>query len=238
MGMSFVTVLAATAAANSTNLPEQVSALDMLTHAEVFFAVSVAILGVLLLIFGFSHHKWITVFNCIALGYLVGGVLGEKVQITTVGAVVGAVVLGSIAWPLMKYAIAICGGLVGAVVGMSIWLYLGEPMSQRWAGALIGLAILGMLSFVLFKASVILFSCIQGGAMVVLGVSALLIKYTPWNQTVHSNLCTRPILMPVLVFAVALLGIILQQQKHGLLESGGGAGGKGAGGGGGDAKKK
>ncbi len=230
-----MTILALAAAAAS--LPEQNNILNMLVKAEPFFPAGLAIIGALLLIFGFTHHKWIAVINCIALGYLVGGILGEKAQISVVGGVIGAVIFGAISWPLMKYAVAISGGLIGAIVGMGVWVYLGQPESQRWAGALIGLTVLGMLSFVLFKASVILYSCIQGAAMVVLGTCALLIKYTPWNTTLHNNFDTKPILMPVLVFAVALLGMIFQHQKHGLLDTGAG-GAKGGGSSGGEAKKK
>lgn len=215
-----------TLSAVTASLPEQTSALKTLAESELIFALGIGILGLLLLIFGFSHHKWIVVFNCIALGYVVGGMLGQRAQITTVGGIIGAVVLGAIAWPLMKYAVAISGGLVGAIVGMCLWVYFGQPEADRWAGALIGLVVLGMLSFCLFKTSVILFSCIQGAAMLVLGSCALLIKYTPWDHVVYTNLSTKPVLMPVLVFAVALLGIIYQHQRHGLLGDAGPGGSK------------
>ena len=156
------------------------------------------------------------------------------------GGIIGAVLLGAISWPLMKYAVAASGGMVGAIAGMSLWVYFGQPEADRWAGGLIGLVLLGMLSFVLFKASVILFSCIQGATMLVLGVCGLLMKYKPWENIVYTNLNNKPVLMPVIVFAVALLGIIHQHQKHGLLGDAGAGGGKGGGApaGGGDAAKK
>jgi hypothetical protein len=68
--------------------------------------------------------------------------------------------------------------------------------------------------------------------MVVLGTSALLIKSTPWQDEIHRNLTQKPVLMPLLVIAVALLGVVFQQQKHGLVGNDGapaGGGGKGSG---------
>jgi len=200
--------------------PIQQDALAKLAQSEAFFPIALLIIGALLLLFGFKAYKAVVVFNCIILGFYVGSLLGQKAQVATVAAIVGAVVLGTISWPLMKYAVALSGGLIGAIAGMSIWNYF-EPNSQyAWAGGIMGLILLGMLCFLLFKMSVILFTCLQGAIMLVLGASALLIKFTPWNNTISSEFNTKPILLPMLVCSVALLGIIFQQQKHGLLDTG------------------
>ena len=160
------------------------------------------------------------IFNSIVLGFYMGSLLGKQAQVATIAAIVGAVVLGAISWPLMKYAVALSGGLIGAIAGMSIWNYFQPNDPYAWAGGVMGLILLGMLCFLLFKMSVILFTCLQGAIMLVLGASALLIKFTPWNNTISSEFNTKPILMPLLVCSIALLGIIYQQQKHGLLDTG------------------
>lgn len=221
-------------------LPETVQAFDKLCHAEFFFPIALLIGGALILLFGWKAHKWIVVLNCIALGFWVGGLLGERAQVTTVAAIIGGCTLGAISWPLMKYAVAVCGGLVGAIVGMVAWAYF-EPshVNLAWAGGLAGFILCGMLSFVLFKTSIILFTCVQGAAMLVLGASALLVKYTPWEQDVASSIKGKPILMPLLVISIAVLGIVWQQQRHGLIGNDGAPSGKGGGGAkpAGDAKK-
>jgi hypothetical protein len=210
-------------------LPAQSQIIEHLASAEVFFAVSLLIIGVLLMLFGYTAYKWIVVFNCVALGFWLGRLLGERAQINMVAAVIGALLLGAISWPLMKYAVAVCGGLVGSVVGMAIWVYFEQPVDMAWAGALVGIAVLGMLSFILFKTSVILFTCVQGATMSVLAIAALLIKYTPWSSDVDNSLAHKPVLMPLLVISVTLLGLIWQHQQHGLIGNDGapaGAGGK------------
>lgn len=217
-------------------LTQQQQVLDKLFKAEVYFPIALLIIGILLLFFGFKAYKAVVVFNCVALGYWLGGQLGDRVQIFTVGAIIGAVLLGAISWPLMKYAVALCGGLVGAIIGMVVWRWFDQPESLAWAGGLSGLIMLGLLSFVLFKFSVIFFSCVQGAAMLVLGGSALLMHYQPISNDLSSNLNNKPVLMPILVLAIALLGIVWQQQHHGLL--GGEGGPKPSGGGDAKAAKK
>jgi hypothetical protein len=98
---------------------------------------------------------------------------------------------------------------------------------MAWAGGLVGLAVLGMLSFILFKTSVILFTCVQGALMLVMGGAALLIKYTPWASDVSASLSHKPVLMPVLVASIALLGLIWQHQRHGLIGNDGAPAGAG-----------
>ncbi|MCL2647747.1 MAG: hypothetical protein FWD61_12175 [Phycisphaerales bacterium] len=198
-------------------LPQQSQIIHSLVSAEVYFAAAVLVIGFLFLVFGFKAYRWIVVINCVALGFYLGGLLGEKERIATVAAVIGALVLGAISWPLMKYAVAICGGLVGAVVGMVVWNYFEQPADMAWAGGIVGLAVLGLLSFCLFKTSVILFTCVQGAAMFVLGAAALLIKCSPWAHDVSSNLTQKPILMPILVATVAIFGLLWQHQRHGLI---------------------
>jgi hypothetical protein len=198
----------------------QQDTLTRLAQSEVFFPIALLILGSLLLLFGFKAYKAVVVFNCIVLGFYVGSVLGEKAKVSIIAAIVGAVVLGAISWPLMKYAVALSGGLVGAVCGMAIWNYFQPNTEYAWAGGIMGLILLGMLCFLLFKMSVILFTCLQGAIMLVLGASALLIRFTPWNATISTEFNNKPILMPLLVCSIAFLGIIYQQQKHGLLDHG------------------
>ena len=224
-------------------LPQQTTILARLTGAEILFPIACLVVGAVLILFGFKAYKWIVVFNCIALGFWLGALMGERAQITTVAAVIGALLFGALSWPLMKYSVAVCGGLVGAVVGMVVWVYFEQPVAYAWAGGIVGLVLLGMLSFILFKTSVILFTCVQGAAMLVLGASALLIKYSPanWSATIDSNLTGKPVLMPLLVASVAILGLLWQHTRHGLIGNDGApSGGKSSSSGASaaDAKKK
>jgi hypothetical protein len=221
------------------SLPEQSRVLEMLSGAEVAFPIALCVVGALLMGFGYKAYRWIVLLNFVALGYLVGNHLGQRAQVGRVAGIVGAVLMGMVALPLMKYGGAVCGGLVGAVIGMVVWAYCEQPLDMAWAGGLVGLAVLGMLSFIWFKTTIILFTCVEGAAMFVLGVSALLIRYTPWSKDVGWSLNHRPVLLPLLVTSMAVLALVWQHQKHGLIGNEGGiGGGSPKPSGGGEVKKK
>jgi hypothetical protein len=214
------------------SLPQQSRILDALATAQVAFPVALCVIGGLLMAFGFKAYRWIVLFNFVVIGYWLGTLLGQRAQVGYVGAVIGAVLAGLLAMPLMKYAVAACGGLVGFVLGMVIWAYCEQPLDMAWAGGLVGLVVLGMLSFILFKTTVILFTSVEGAALFVLGASALLIRYTPWSADVNNSLAHKPVLLPLLVVATAALALFWQHQRHGLIGNdgapSGGGGGKSA----------
>ncbi len=218
-------------------LPEQIRIVDALAGAQVVFPIALCIIGALLMIFGFKAYRWIVFLNFIALGYWLGELLGQKSEVGMVGGVVGGVLMGIVAMPFMKYAVAVCGGLVGAVIGMLVWTYCKQPLDMAWAGGLVGLAVLGMLSFILFKTTVILFTSVEGAAMFVLGASALLMRYPPWSQDVGNSLVNKPVLMPLLVTSIAILALFWQHQRHGLIGHEGAPGGGKSGGSSGEKKK-
>ena len=229
------------------SLPQQAEIIKSLQAAEVFFPVTLIVIGVLLMAFGFKAYKWIVLLNFICIGWWLGTlpVRNEVNQqgsddLAIVASIAGAVLMGIIAWPLLRYAVAVCGGLVGGAIGMVVWAYCDQPVSMAWAGGLVGLVLVGMLSFVLFKTTVILFTSIEGAALFVFGTCALLLRYAPWEKQV-SNSIDKPILIPLVITTIAAISLFWQHQKHGLIGHDGApaapkAGGAGAGGG--DAKKK
>jgi len=228
----------------SQSLPQQSQLLKDLADAKIYFPIALCVIGSLLMIWGYKAYKWIVLLNFIALGWFIGPMVvrsqttndkgGQDLAI--VMAIAGAVLMGVLAWPLLRYAVAACGGLVGFVIGMVVWAYCDQPLNLAWAGGLVGLAILGMLSFVLFKTTVILFTSIEGAGMFVFGTCALLMHYAPWQKQVSTSLDTKPILLPLVVGTIAAIALFWQHQQHGLIGHEGAPGGsaKPAG----DAKKK
>jgi hypothetical protein len=184
-----LSVLAAQAAASQPSqiLPQQVALLETLFTSKIYCPVALCIIGGLLMSFGFKAYKWIVVLNLMALGFVLGHMLGERSQISMIGGAIGAALATVIALPLMRYAVAVCGGLVGAVIGMVVWAYCEQPINMAWAGGLVGLAVLGMLTFIWFKTTVILFTSIEGAAMFVLRTSAILMHYEPWSKEVANS---------------------------------------------------
>jgi hypothetical protein len=207
------------------NLPQQTQLLTDLTNARVFFPIALCIIGTLFMAFGFKAYKWIVLSNFAAIGWWLGPLLARKSphvgplsdDFTLLASIAGAVLMGLIAWPLLKYTVAACGGMVGFFIGMVVWAYCDQPLNMTWAGGLVGMVLLGMLSFVLFKTTVILFTSVEGAALFVFGICALGLQFQPWQEQIRASLNGRPILLPLAVGTLTALALFWQHQRHGLI---------------------
>src|SRR3954465_4818643 len=88
---------------------------DLLTGCQNMGPATACILvmgGIIYLLFGVQLFKWLITLNAALLGGAIGAYIGQRGDSTLVGAMVGAFSAGALAWPLMKYAVAIMGGVV------------------------------------------------------------------------------------------------------------------------------
>jgi hypothetical protein len=80
-----------------------------------------------------------------------------------------------------------------------------------WAGAFVGLVLCGMLAFVLWKLSIVLFTSVSGSTVAVIGAIALLLSIDGWSPTITEGLSANRVIIPLLVFVPAAIGLIWQQ---------------------------
>jgi hypothetical protein len=173
--------------------------------------------------------------NAAVVGAYIGANFGEG-DTATVCAVIGAVAAAAIAWPTMKYAVAIMGGCFGALLGASLWRTLNLDPELVWAGALVGLVSFGLVSFILFRGSVMMYTSLQGAFMLVFGILGLIYQYEEFAADVTKHLKVQPYWLPAAIFIPAVIGLIFQQ--HNTPTGGHGGHGGGGGGQGGSAPKK
>lgn len=195
------------------------------------WAVVFVIVGALCMFNGYKFYKLATISVALFLGMFAGYWFGGKIGAPYIVAGCLGVLLATLAFPLMKYAVAIFGGMAGAFVGANLWAGLahainkiasdgGEarsviPAGEYWLGALIGLLICGMLAFILFKLSVVMFTSVSGSTIAMMGVLALLLSFEPWRDTVADGLKSSQLVIPLLVFVPAAIGLILQEVNSG-----------------------
>jgi len=117
----------------------------------------------------------------------------------------------AITWPLMKYAVAIMGGVFGAMVGASMWNTFNQNPEMAWAGAMMGLIFCSLLCFILFRGCVMTFTSLQGAVMVVFGLLGLMLKYDEIGPKVLSQFQSSHFLMPMAIFIPTIAGVIFQQ---------------------------
>ncbi|MEM7682067.1 MAG: hypothetical protein AAF288_08925 [Planctomycetota bacterium] len=206
------------------------------------WAVAMVIVGVLGLVFGAKYYQAATVGLMLAggatLGYWVGATIAAPPML--VAACVGSM-LAVIAFPLLKYAVAVLGGLCGAFLGANAWSsiaaaievvrgYAPAAAGDHWIGALVGLVGFGLLAFLLFRFSVAMFTSVAGATLAVLGVLAIMIRIN--GGEFLSSLGGSSLVLPILVGVPAIIGLVVQERlalrkpKSGVAGSIGGAGGK------------
>ncbi len=211
-----------------TSWPQQHDLLTWCRQMTPGVAAGLIIVGIVYLLFGYQIFKVVVLLNAAVIGAYFGAYLGQEGDAATIGAVIVAVAAAAIAWPTMKYAVAIMGGLFGALLGASIWRGVNLDPNLVWAGALMGLAGFGMISFIVFRGSVMMYTSLQGAFMMVFGILGLIYQYSDAAKQVTEHLKIQPVLLPASIFIPALLGLIFQQHYHAAPsgEKGGGGGHK------------
>jgi hypothetical protein len=177
--------------------------------------------GLVYMLQGWKIFKILVVANVAVMGAVVGSYLGSMARGPNTGpntwiytSIAGAMLLGGLAWPLMKYAVSLLGGLVGSFVGYGLWHYVANAIDNpdllqyAWVGALVGLITLGLLAFVILKFVVMFITSLQGAVMGVGGVLALLLKYM--SDDLEGPLRENSHLMAVLIGVPAIIGFVFQ----------------------------
>ncbi|MEO0477319.1 MAG: hypothetical protein AAF085_15330, partial [Planctomycetota bacterium] len=210
------------------------------------WAIVFVVVGLVCLLKGYTFHKVMTVALLVVLGAGLGYWMGLEIQgppFVVAGCV--SVLLAVLAFPLMKYAIAVLGGLSGAFIGSNLWAGLGRvldksaaqrvetqgqeaasgdfivraaevmPADAYWAGALVGLVVCGLAAFALSKITIHLFTTVSGSTIAVFGVIALLLSIDGFRDTVATELTRSPLIIPLLVFVPAAIGFLMQEKASG-----------------------
>jgi hypothetical protein len=207
-------------------LPHQGDLLGRCQQMTPEMAVLLVLLGMVYLLFGFKIFKALVMLNASVVGAWIGMSLeGGRGEAAIACGLIGAVVAAAIAWPTMKYAVALMGGIFGALLGASIWHTAELDPQLVWAGAMVGLIGFGLLSFILFNGSVMMYTSLQGAFMMVFGILGLVYKYHEIGPKVTMHLQLEPFLLPASVFVPAVIGLIYQQH-HATQPNKAGGGGK------------
>jgi hypothetical protein len=191
--------------------PEQLDLLQFCQQLNPGTAALLLVAGVIYLLWGYYLFKALITLNAGLAGAYIGALLGQYAGAAVPGACVGCFVAAAVTWPMMRWAVAITGALFGFILGVSMWRAFGLDVAYGPAGGAIGLVFFGMLTFVLFKGSVMMFTSMQGAAMIILGMLGLVQKYQAIAPSIQSGILNSPVVLPLAVFIPAVVGLIYQQ---------------------------
>jgi len=182
----------------------------LLEGLSVWHAVVLIPLGLVSLLYGLKMFKgMVAVYAAITGGFL-GWVLASQIEFNqTVGAIIGALALGLLAWPLFRYAVGVFGGVAGGILGALVVCWIDEGDYVLLAS---GIGLVGgvVLAFVVFKAVVIFMTSLIGANLVVVGVVALVMTVPSVREPVATGIEAKRYLLPVLVGVPALIGALYQ----------------------------
>ncbi|HVZ93469.1 MAG TPA: hypothetical protein VG797_03065 [Phycisphaerales bacterium] len=183
---------------------------DILTRISVVWAAIFVLLGGLCLLNGYRWHKAVIVVLAALGGIWIGVALGQKLGNPVVIASCLSVLLAVVAWPGLKYAVAVFGGLAGAFLGANLWTALGFNPGMHQMGAVIGLVTIGMLTFLAFRAVVILLTVVGGATLLLFGGMAVLLSIGAFEDPIVGSMKSYPLMIPVIAASLAIVGAVVQ----------------------------
>jgi hypothetical protein len=191
--------------------PRQMDLLEWSQKMGPGMATLLIILGIIYLLFGLYMFRALVVFNAACVGAWLGAAIGTPSGSAVPASVLGSFVAAAVAFPLMKFAVAAHGGMLGAMLGASFWRLLDGDPRFTWAGAAMGLIACGLFCFILFRGSVMAYMSLQGSLMLVFGILGLLYKYQDLGPKITESLQARHFILPMAIFIPAVMGMLFQQ---------------------------
>ena len=196
-------------AAQSAGWPDQAELLRWAHDLHPGVATALLVAGGAFLAFGYCYYRYFMAVNFAVLGAWLGVWLGGMYGQAIPGGVVGGVAGAAVCWPLMQWAVSITGATLGAIGGVYVWRAYGLDPGFAWSGGAIGGVFCGMLAFALFRGSVMLFTAVQGAAMLVFGALGLLYQVSAVAPTIDRS-GGWPYALPIAVFVPAVVGLLYQ----------------------------
>jgi hypothetical protein len=198
------------------------SKVDMLNRSQdlagalgelgLLWAVIFVILGSVCVFNGYRWHKTIVLVLAVLGGAAVGVIASQQIDVAApMAALMTSVLFAVLAYPLMKFTIALFAGAAGAFCGANAWTAIGQPADQHHIGSIIGLVALAMLAFIAYRLVVIAFTAIGGAALLTLGTLAALLHVDAWRQPLVDAMSDNTRMAPLITGVVAIVGIVIQQ---------------------------
>ena len=176
-------------------------------------AALMVLMGVVYLLFGVNIFKGLMILNAAVIGALLGAVIGDKTGGTLPLSITCGFVFAALTWPMMRGAVVITGALCGAAIGVSMWRTFNLEPNFAWAGSGMGIIFFGLLTFILFRGCVMTYMSLQGAAMLIFGLLALIFKYDGLTPQVSHWFKLKPFLLPMMVFIPTVLGVMFQHHN-------------------------
>ncbi len=183
----------------------------MADHPLVTVALLVPV-GIAFLLYGFRLYRWLVVIAYVGIGVVLGMAAALYLDFSQpAGIMLGAIILGVLAWPLHRAGWGVLGGALFA----AIFVEVAYMMNIRATTPLI---LVGAVAFVagialtvlLLKPLIVVITSLVGATFVALGVLSLTRWWPALGGPVERVIDVRPYVPAVIVLVLAGVGSLLQ----------------------------
>ncbi len=203
-------ILAESIGSNMDLLTRPESITRVVTNIHLVWATIFILVGMACVINGYRWHKAVVIILAGMAGVWAGSVLGRTAGNGAVATVCFAVLFAVLAWPLLRYAVALFGGLAGAFAGANIWTAIADNPDQHRVGALLGLVAAGLLAFMAFRAVVIAMTAVGGASLLIFGALGALYHIQAFQGGLIDAINNQRMVIPLIAASAAAVGAVVQ----------------------------
>lgn len=188
---------------------------EQIIGLSFFEALAFISFGAVCLMYGWRLFKTLVVICFAFIGMALGALAATKISGDNhqiLGGVVGLFLFGALSLPLMRWAVSILGAVAGGVLTSGMWYAFELPEKYIWAGGLIGVVAGGLIAFIALRWAVMLFSCLGGSSLLVVGVLALFYLWPETKEQVQQMVFEQNWFLPVALLVPTAVGFILQHK--------------------------
>ena len=189
---------------------------NVVSSWQAYTACALLAAGVIFVIYGWRISKVLAVINFGALGGFAGHWLAVLLGMNEIaGTVILGAVLGGLCVWQTRHGVSLlaggAGGVLGASLAYSLKPVLTHPTPWIWAGFLVGFVTFALLAFIIYKVAAILYSSVQGSALVLAGVLSLLSTQVSIGYRLLDFLQSHVYMLPIMIWIPTITSIIIQQ---------------------------
>jgi hypothetical protein len=132
------------------------------------------------------------------------------------GLLAGGLLLAVLVLAMVRWVVAIGGGLIGCYAGYHAWPNVmravghAEMIQRMWIGGLVGALAVGVLCFLCFRLIIMILTSVEGGMLVISGAVALCLHHHAIGERVRMALIGNRYVLPVLFTVPSVIGFALQ----------------------------
>lgn len=168
--------------------------------------------GIAFLLYGFRLYRWLVVIAYVGIGVVLGMAAALYLNVNqSVGIMLGAIILGVLAWPLHRVAWGVLGGILFAWVFVEVayMMDIRATMPLFLVGAVAFVAGIA-LTVLLLKPLIVVITSLVGATFVALGVLSLTRWWPALGGPVERVIDMRPYIPVAIVLILAIVGSLLQ----------------------------